>query len=149
MNIKIGIDPGVNTGIAVMIDGTYSVIMSTDIIHAMELIKSIHQDHTNVDIYIENPNLWRDHNHKHKEQNSSKIQGAGSIKRDYSVWTTFFTRYNMSFTPLSPLAIGSQFDKVAYFKAATSWKGTTNQHGRDAAKMIYRYYKAPSKTLQS
>jgi hypothetical protein len=44
----------------------------------------------------------------------------------------------MEMVPVPPAAIGSQFDNVKVFEAATGWKGRTSKHARDAAKIVFK-----------
>lgn len=51
--ILVGIDPGVNTGVAVMSDGKLSTVMTCGIIEAMAYIKNITCQGSSIKIYIE------------------------------------------------------------------------------------------------
>ncbi len=137
MKTIIGIDPGVKTGMAIIDIGQYSFIGTMSILEAIFEIRQMCKNDTQIEIHIENPNLrkW------YGKNSNAKQQGAGSIKRDYSIWVEFGKMYNIPIIEVAPKDIGSVFDNDVVFKAATKWKGRTSIHARDAARIIYRYYK--------
>lgn len=134
----IGIDPGVMTGVATIIDGEYSQITQMNIIRAMNMIRITHQlDMYDICLHVENPSFRKYFGQTGRE----KLQGAGSIKRDYKIWTEFAAEYKISIFPVSPAEIGSQFDNEKVFHAATGYKKKCGKHARDAAKIIYKFKK--------
>lgn len=142
---EIGIDPGVTTGIAIASQGEYVEILSTDILEAMDIILK-YKTCGPVKVTIENPKLYKDPDYlKHGRSSAYRAQGAGSIKRDFSIWETFFKRHNIYYTTKSPLAIGKMFEKAETFIQATGWTKSTNIHAREAAKLIYQYTKVIKK----
>lgn len=65
------------------------------------------------------------------------LQGAGSIKRDCSIWQEFLQGLvGVPFLPVSPQAKGRKLDSAA-FKRLTGWQGRTSEHGRDAAMLVW------------
>ena len=78
----IGIDPGKNTGIAIKdLEGDRLIFMSTMMIHqAFDLIKD---DLDESYILVEDAHLWND---KSAKNYHARAQGAGSIKRDCTIW---------------------------------------------------------------
>lgn len=138
-SVFIGIDPGVNTGLAVIIDGKYVYIKSHSILMSMQYIQGLLElfDPKCVEMIVENPNLRSYFGNTGRE----KLQGAGSIKRDYSIWVEFSKTNNIKMAGVSPKEVGSSFDNVIIFKNATGWDKQTSKHARDAAKIIYKYYK--------
>jgi hypothetical protein len=129
----IGIDPGVNTGIAIWDSQNkeFTLLKSFSILKAIEAIE-IHLIFQEANFYIENPNKRKWFGNSGKE----KLQGAGSIKRDYSIWVELFTENNIEFIELEPKHIITKLDSYA-FKKITGIKTKTNQHVRDAAMMVY------------
>lgn len=132
----IGIDPGTKTGIAVIKDGIYTEIKTMSIIEAIFFINDLYVT-DEIEVYIENPNLRKYFGNSGREV----LQGAGSIKRDYAIWGDYFTKMKIKFTPVSPQSVGSQFDNITIFKAATGWENRTSTHARDAAKIIFKFCK--------
>lgn len=139
--IEIGIDPGVTTGIAIASEGEYVEILSTDILEAMDIILK-YKNIGPVKVTIEDPTLWKDPSYlKGFKSSVHRAQGAGSIKRDFSIWETFFKRHNIYYTTKSPKAVGNMFANKDTFTAATGWTKSTNIHSREAAKLIYQHTK--------
>ena len=137
LNYKIGIDPGVNIGIAIVESGTYVLIQTLSITMAMNYINTLLYDGNNIEIFIEDPNLrkWYGNN------SGLKQQGAGSIKRDYSIWRTYCKENNINMHPIHPKDVGSLFDNEILFKSATKWIKKCSIHARDAARMVYKFVK--------
>lgn len=141
----IGIDPGTKTGIAIwnIEKQSFYSIFTTNIVDAILTISGdIEQGIRQTEyigtketlIRIENPNLrkWYGSN------SNAKLQGAGSIKRDYAIWKEFFEYYDLSYEEVSPKNIKTKVS-ASYFKQLTGWDGRTTEHSRDAAMMVYGY----------
>jgi len=128
--IKIGIDPGKKTGIAIKIDGEFHAIGSMGIVEAM--IEVLKYPVTNTVVSFEDARLRKWFGKSGRE----KLQGAGSIKRDSSIWEEFLSYHNYDFFTVSPLSKGAKLD-AELFKRLTGWEGRTNEHGRDAATLIF------------
>lgn len=67
---------------------------------------------------------------------NAKMQGAGSVKRDASIWEEFCTDYQIAFRALPPAKGGTKLNPD-YFKALTGWRGKTSEHARDAAMIVF------------
>lgn len=133
---EIGIDPGTKTGIAIVQNGTLIAVETVSIIKAMDTIRHILSvGVTEIRVHVENPNFRK----YFGQSGSEKYQGAGSIKRDFAIWTEFVQSIGIEMVPVPPASIGSQFDNVAVFQAATGWKGRTTKHARDAVKIVYKF----------
>lgn len=132
--LYIGIDPGVTTGYAEIYKGEYITIRQMDIIDAMEAVRINKETGFDICLHVENPN-------KRTYYKPGTAQGAGSIKRDYSIWVSFAAKHNIRMFPISPADIGSTFNNEAVFKAATGYQKKCGIHARDAAKIIYKFKK--------
>lgn len=128
--IYIGIDCGVNTGVAVWnaLTKKFIVVKAVMIHQAFEIVKYWHGCNR-VFVIVEDARQV-----KFKTSNV-KAQGAGSVKRDASIWEGFlkdhgircdFVRPNKAITKLTS----------DQFKASTGWEGSTNSHNRDAAMLV-------------
>jgi hypothetical protein len=135
-NIYIGIDPGVITGVAIIINGKYSIIKQMNIIKAMDLISSYIVDY-DICLHVENPTFRKYFGNTGRE----KLQGAGSIKRDYKIWTEYAEHHKIRLFPIAPAAIGSDFDNENIFHATTGWTSKCGKHARDAAKIVFKFKK--------
>ncbi|MFZ1751447.1 MAG: hypothetical protein WAU01_14705 [Saprospiraceae bacterium] len=135
--MTIGIDPGVMTGVAIIQNGDYVLIAQYNIIYTMRMILAFHKEGIPITLHVENPNLRKYFGLSGRE----KLQGAGSIKRDYKIWTEFAKEYNIDLVPVAPAELGSHFDNEAIFHAATGYKNKCGIHARDAAMIIFKFKK--------
>ena len=137
--IYIGIDCGVNTGIAIIENGCYTLVKTVSILQAHRIVLEYKEkagaNNSNLLVVIENPILRKHFGQTGRE----RLQGAGSIKRDYSIWVEFLTFNGIKYQDIAPKDVGSYFDNEDNFKASTQWKHRSSKHGRDASMMIYRY----------
>ena len=134
--IYIGIDPGTHTGVAIW-DGAKREFLelSTIPIHqALDKVKRIAKDNNDICVVFEDA---RQRTWFGKDKNTSaKLQGAGSIKRDCSIWEDFLTDYEIPFRAVPPKKGCTKWTKE-YFKMVTGWKGKTSNHSRDAAILVF------------
>lgn len=142
-DMLIGIDTGVNTGFA-----TYSPIsrrllsVETLPIHqAMERVLSISQT-MKTKVRFEDARLrtWFGDakDAKVRAAVDAKQQGAGSVKRDAVIWEHFLTDKNIPFEKVNPEKNRTKVEP-AMFTKMTGWTGTTSNHGRDAAMLVYGF----------
>lgn len=129
----IGIDPGVNTGIAVWesTSKTFELLVTTSILDAMKTLEIYTVFHS-CKFYIEDPN-------KRKwfgESGRERLQGAGSIKRDFSIWMEWFKEMKVEPIKIAPKNNKTKLDSKQ-FEKLTNHKGRTNQHNRDAAMLVF------------
>lgn len=68
--------------------------------------------------------------------NKSKLQGAGSIKRDCTIWFDYLTSLNIPFEMVRPNKRLSKWDAIT-FRQTTGWTGRTNSHSRDSALLVF------------
>lgn len=135
-SIKIGIDTGVNTGLAIMLWGDLTRVETTSITKAMALILQwCPSEETK--IYIEDARKWNGYSKNITDKKSkSKAQGAGSVKRDAQIWEDWCKENGYEYLLLSPAAKGAKVD-AEKFEKITGWQGRTSQHARDAAMLVY------------
>ena len=136
--IYIGIDPGTHTGVAVWDSKAQVFIELTTIpIHqALLKVKRLYAESrelSNICVVFEDARqrTWfgRDKN------TNAKLQGAGSIKRDCSIWEDFCKDYQIPFLAVPPMKGGTKLSEE-YFKTISGWKGRTSNHARDAAMLV-------------
>ena len=131
MSIVIGIDPGTNTGFAVwnLKDKAFELITTYSIHRALEMVSNSKLEL--IAVIIEDARLRKFFGGKDM---SAQAQGAGSIKRDCSIWEDFLTEYEIPFILKAP-----QNTKVpeAVFKKMTGWDKRTSNHARDAAMLVF------------
>jgi len=134
MRLIAGIDPGVNTGLALWDTQTRKLVdvETTNIIEAMERLRNCKAAGSLQRIVIEDARLrtgWFGPRAKFSQQ------GAGSVKRDASIWTEFAEFLGVPLKSVSPKDKGAKVNAEQFAKL-TGWAGRTSEHGRDAAMLI-------------
>ena len=143
MKILIGIDTGVHTGFAVAFDhgegGVLQKVQSLSITQAMQSVLEYEDEHDLKDIMLDiedaRKRTWF-------TGGREKAQGVGSVKRDAQIWEDWCKEKGINFKLIHPAANTTKM-KVPEFTRKTGWTGRTNEHGRDAAMLVFkRYWKA-------
>ena len=134
--IYIGIDPGTHTGVAIWDNKQQDFVeLETLPIHQALIKVMMWRDRVGHDLQVvfedARQRTWfgRDKN------TNAKLQGAGSIKRDCSIWEDFLTDYEIPFRAVPPQKGCTKWTEE-YFKMVTGWKGKTSNHSRDAAVLV-------------
>ena len=133
--IWIGIDTGTHTGLAVWDDKLKKLTsLETIPIHrAMSRVLAISGSEEVMVIFEDaRQRTWFGND----KNTIAKLQGAGSIKRDCSIWEDFLTDYEIPFRAVPPQKGCTKWTKE-YFKMVTGWKGKTSNHSRDAAVLVF------------
>ncbi|MBS7818673.1 hypothetical protein B9T11_07935 [Wohlfahrtiimonas chitiniclastica] len=132
MGIAIGIDCGVNTGFAISQNQKLIVVTSYSILDAMDMCLE-YQDKDPI-LYIEDARKlrWGGYN----KGNTARLQGAGSVKRDSQIWEDFAKKHGFRYMLVSPKSNAKKLD-AEQFNQLTGWIGQTNNHGRDAAMLVW------------
>lgn len=131
--VIIGIDPGKDTGFAWGVKGHESLkeVCSMPIHRAMLKITAMNAKYS-VTVYVEDARK-----RKYFGDNSrAKQQGAGSVKRDCTIWEDFLTDKGIPFQMIHPIRGGTKW-KADRFNKATKYKGQTNQNARDAGMIAF------------
>jgi hypothetical protein len=134
VRVVIGIDPGVNTGFAVSESGKLLRVECMTAVEAEDCVMQcvILCGEANVFVRFEDARMRQWFGTKGKEA----LQGAGSIKRDCSRWEEFLMHHNIPHARIAPKANRTKLT-ADQFKAITKWQGRTNEHGRDAAMLVF------------
>ena len=129
--IYIGIDPGVNTGVAIWDSGQQKLLQVTSmkILEAMTLIRQ----YPIKIVYIEDARQRTWFGSKGREV----LQGAGSIKRDCQIWEDFLNDNKIAYYWVAPKDNRTKLSS-AQFKVYTGYTGKTNEHGRDSAMLVFK-----------
>jgi hypothetical protein len=135
--LLIGIDPGVNTGIATYDPEKKSLLLDTLKLHeAFRQLIQLNQ-FWDLEVVIENPNLWT--HFQNSKDAKAKLQGAGSVKRDYSAWVEFLTDYGIPFNGVRPDKSRNAYAKQnALFQKITGYTKRCSEHARVAAMLVYK-----------
>lgn len=135
--IYIGIDPGTHTGVAVWDsrEGKFLSLGTLPIHRAMIFILtwSLKAEETGQEIQV----VFEDARQRkwYGNDSNAKRQGAGSVKRDCSIWEDFCRDYQIPFVAVPPMKGGTKVSE-SYFKTISGWKGRTSNHARDAAMLV-------------
>ena len=131
-DILIGIDPGVNTGVAVWDGEKLTYCKSHNIVEAAQLVKE-YADNYNIKVYFEDARQ----RHWFGSSGREKLMGAGSVRRDSQIWETICQVLNIPYQMVAPKDNTTKLS-ANMFKIYTGWKGTSNEHGRDAAMLVFK-----------
>lgn len=135
-DIYIGIDPGTHTGIAVWSSKERKLLSveTKGMYEATEDILFIAERYgpNNILVRFEDARKRNWFGNSGREQ----LQGAGSIKRDCSLWEEFLTAKNIPFAAVAPKANRTKMKQEAFAKY-TGWAKRTSEHARDAAMLVF------------
>lgn len=131
--LYIGLDTGTHTGFAVWDkDKRQLTELSTLKIHrAMDRVKELSYSNDIV-VYFEDARLRTWFGSAGREA----LQGAGSVKRDCSIWEDFLTDLGVEFHPVAPKNNSTKLN-ASFFSKITGWEGRTSEHARDAAMLVF------------
>lgn len=140
----IGIDSGKNTGFAIWDRQEKNLIrVETMFIHqAMFLVHSL-TSWQEIDGVVDGKYFVRVEDARlrtwfPKDVGKDQLQGAGSIKRDATIWEDFLADYKIPYQMVAPKKNKTKMEE-SYFKQLTGWKKRTSQHARDAAMLVFAY----------
>ena len=136
-----GIDPGEHTGVA-MYDGAQLVEVTTVQIHrALQMVASFVEvaqaNGIPVKVVFEDARKrrWLP-SEKNASEYRGRLMGAGSVKRDCTIWEDFLKDLGVDFIAQDPRAGMTKLSPEAFVRL-TGWKGRTSNHARDAAMLVY------------
>ena len=140
MAILIGIDPGVNTGLAVWDADAqqFAEVTTTTIVAAMDIVLHYAGQGRAVTLYAEDARQrkWIPREAS-LSQFKGRAMGAGSVKRDCSIWEEFAKHHVLPLVLVPPRKGMTKWD-AAYFAKVTGWTGRTSDHARDAAMLVFQ-----------
>jgi len=131
--IYIGIDTGVNTGVAIWNAKTqkFEAVETCKIHRAIELVGKLHRA-CPLMVRVEDARLRKWYGKAGRE----RLQGAGSVKRDASIWEDFLNDLGVRHELVAPASNRTKLDAKTFAKV-TGYTGSTNEHSRDAAMLVY------------
>lgn len=144
--IYIGIDTGVNTGVAVW-DNRQRTLLLVDcmMIHqAMDLVKEWKNKcadiGTRLIVRVEDARQrkWFEKKYSRKGEEENVLQGAGSIKRDAKIWDDYLKDLGVEYQMVPPKGGMTKYTSER-FQAVTGWKKRTNEHSRDATMLVFGF----------
>ena len=131
--ICIGIDPGTHTGVAVWDskEGKFLSLETLPIHRAMVEVMNLRIGREILVVFED----ARQRKWYGKGNTNAKLQGAGSVKRDCSIWEEFCKDYGIPFRAIPPVK-GATKVSAKYFKMVSHYQGRTSEHSRDAAMLV-------------
>lgn len=131
--IYIGIDPGTHTGLAIWDSrkGEFLSLETLPIHRALQVVQYMATTSSAVVVFEDaRQRTWFG-----KGDINAKAQGAGSVKRDCSIWEDFCKDYDIRFEARPPIK-GATKVTAEYFKMISHYQGRTSSHSRDAAMLV-------------
>lgn len=138
--IYIGIDPGRHTGFAVW-DGSRFLELDTKTISSalLEVRRyAANFGRENITVYIEDARLrkWIPRE-KNISEFKGRAMGAGSVKRDASIWEDFCHEEEIRLVKVPPKNNTTKLSAEA-FARITGYKARVSEHARDAAMLVFQ-----------
>lgn len=134
-NTLIGIDPGIVSGFAIYETNQKALteVTSVKLFKLFELLKWQHYNEE-VAVYIEDPHTWKPFGKM--VHNASVLQGAGAVKQTFNHIVELMDHLKIPYFK-TKLQGSMKKTKADYFNKITGWEGKTNEHGRDAAMLVF------------
>lgn len=140
MSVCIGIDVGTHTGLAVWDSDRFTIIETLPIHAALLRVKELFDRYAHngngVTVYFEDARQRTWFPKMTAAKDRARLQGAGSVKRDSTIWEDALTDWGIPFVAVAPK---NNLTKMTaqYFARLTGWKGRTSEHARDAAMLVF------------
>jgi len=131
----IGIDPGVNTGVAVYCrpEKMLKVVQTATLLEAQKFVGAFDSQKQFL-VRMEDARKRKWFGDKGREV----LQGAGSIKRDCQLWEEFLQTNGIPYELVAPK--NNKTNTTAeYFGKITGWTGRTSEHARAAAMLCFGF----------
>lgn len=139
--ICIGIDTGKHTGIALWdTDARKFRVIETVPIHVA--LKDIREMWLwrplgeSIEVYFEDARQRKWYGTRTAKEDRNKLQGAGSVKRDSTIWEDALKDWGIPFHAVAPKYNTTKMTPE-FFRSLTGWKGRTSEHSRDAAMLVF------------
>lgn len=139
--IHIGIDPGVSTGYAAWdaAERKLAEVQTLKIHKAIAFVLELHYTGLLHSVTFEDARLRTWFGKMDREQakyGAAVREGAGSVKRDCSIWADFLGDHGIAYKAIKPQAGATKW-KADHFARVTGWTGRTSEHARDAALLVF------------
>ena len=141
----IGLDPGLNTGVAIYKDGKLTELLTIEPIGLPDILNSIFDEPTFIvfeDSRLQS-HIWIPSQSKGVAANIARKVGM------VDAWCYMIERlcenYDIAYMRISPKAKGEKLN-AEDFKRITGWTGKSNQHERDSAMVAWQFRSKNAKT---
>ena len=141
--LYIGIDPGKDTGVAIY-DPDIKQLVSVETLkihRALKEVAELYELHRlpgrGIVVVFEDARkrTWLPRESSLSEW-KGRTMGAGSVRRDATIWEDFLKDYGIAFLNPGPSKGMTKWNED-YFKKVTGYTGRTSNHGRDAAALVF------------
>lgn len=134
--LYIGIDPGKHTGYAVW-DSKKQKLIDLRTLHLHQALNAVITEHLTNEVVVvfEDARMRKWFGEGTQAEIMAKSQGAGSVKRDCTIWEEMLEDYGIAYIKLAPQK-GMTKKSAEDFKLDTGWQGKTSNHARDAAMLV-------------
>lgn len=132
--ILIGIDCGVNTGFAVWCkqEKKFLAVQTLPIHKAIMHIATLHREGIyTIKVIVEDARQVR------FKTKAAAAQGAGSVKRDATIWQDFLKDYGIPHEMVRPQKALTNYTAEQFAKY-TGYTARTSTHARDAAMLVFK-----------
>jgi len=130
----VGIDTGVNTGIAFW-DFKRKVFVALRTVKIHQAMREVFNQ-LPAFVRVEDARLMTLPRKFQKHNDPKMLQNIGSVKRDAKIWEEFLTDCGIPFELVSPKANVRKLTAAA-FKQRTGFEDRTNEHMRDAGMLVF------------
>lgn len=127
MGLIVAIDPGTITGVAVFDRAANFRLVQCYQSSIVKLITTMPTDEVEL-LCIEDPNKRKWFGEAGKE----RLQGAGSVKRDFAIWKEYAELHRIDLQLVAPKNVPQWTQTTALFNAITNWPKKVGEHARDA-----------------
>ena len=138
--LVIGIDPGLHTGLAVWDTTTrqFLDIRCGGIVSTMDYLDRLRAERGIGLVVFEDARqrTWIPRE-RDLAQMKGRAMGAGSVKRDCSVWEEWCQLRGLQYIATRPKNGMTKLSDIA-FRGITGYDRRTNNHGRDAAMLVFQ-----------
>lgn len=136
----VGIDTGHDTGFAIWESGcqAFDAVATLRIHEALDRVRKLHAAYGDDLVVVfedARQRKWLPQE-RSNAQYRGRLQGAGSVKRDATIWEDFCQDLGIRYEAKAP-ARGATKWSAETFAKATGWTGRTSNHARDAALLVY------------
>ena len=140
MAICVGIDPGIRTGLAVW-DTTsrqFLDVRCSGIVDAMDYLRDLQSQRQIGCVVFEDARKrkWIPRE-RDLAQMKGRAMGAGSVRRDSAIWEEWCEHYEIDHIAVPPRSGLTKWTDD-YFRRVTGYDRRTNEHGRDAAMLVFQ-----------
>ena len=137
----IGIDPGTKTGIACFKEGKLIRLLSKT---PLETITFLLNNASKIKVAVIEDSKGQSHLFSAKKTQNKRVvakigRNVGEIDALCKLYLDCFRDFNIELIKVTPLKKGDKWKQEDFIGYFPDWKKRTNEHERDAVKIVYKY----------